>query len=72
MKIWKLLILFLQKSNPDNAFTFRPKRNSNPAAQGLHAVDPQKLPVRFAVDRVGFLGAGKTTNSGSFEVTYTA
>jgi 1-deoxy-D-xylulose-5-phosphate synthase len=32
----------------------------------------QKLPVRFAIDRAGFVGADGPTHAGSFDVTYLA
>ncbi|KAJ4956082.1 hypothetical protein NE237_012865 [Protea cynaroides] len=40
--------------------------------QVIHDVDLQKLPVRFALDRAGLVGADGPTHSGSFDVTYMA
>ncbi|CAA6662116.1 unnamed protein product [Spirodela intermedia] len=40
--------------------------------QVIHDVDLQKLPVRFAMDRAGLVGADGPTHSGSFDVTYMA
>lgn len=42
------------------------------ALQVVHDVDLQKLPVRFALDRAGLVGADGPTHSGSFDVTYMA
>ncbi|MQL95674.1 hypothetical protein Taro_028340 [Colocasia esculenta] len=38
----------------------------------IHDVDLQKLPVRFALDRAGLVGADGPTHSGTFDVTYMA
>ncbi|KAI8561533.1 hypothetical protein RHMOL_Rhmol04G0347600 [Rhododendron molle] len=38
----------------------------------VHDVDLQKLPVRFAMDRAGLVGADGPTHCGSFDVTYMA
>ncbi|PKA64821.1 putative 1-deoxy-D-xylulose-5-phosphate synthase, chloroplastic [Apostasia shenzhenica] len=38
----------------------------------VHDVDLQKLPVRFALDRAGLVGADGPTHCGSFDVTYMA
>lgn len=38
----------------------------------MHDVDLQKLPVRFAMDRAGLVGADGPTHCGSFDVTYMA
>ncbi|KAF8387946.1 hypothetical protein HHK36_026611 [Tetracentron sinense] len=40
--------------------------------QVIHDVDLQKLPVRFAMDRAGLVGADGPTHSGSFDVTFMA
>ncbi|KAJ0979700.1 hypothetical protein J5N97_015174 [Dioscorea zingiberensis] len=40
--------------------------------QVIHDVDLQKLPVRFAMDRAGLVGADGPTHSGTFDVTYMA
>ncbi|RDX77848.1 putative 1-deoxy-D-xylulose-5-phosphate synthase, chloroplastic, partial [Mucuna pruriens] len=40
--------------------------------QVVHDVDLQKLPVRFAMDRAGFVGADGATHCGAFDVTYMA
>ncbi len=40
--------------------------------QVIHDVAVQKLPVRFAIDRAGFVGADGPTHAGSFDVTYLA
>ncbi|ONK63327.1 uncharacterized protein A4U43_C07F13860 [Asparagus officinalis] len=40
--------------------------------QVIHDVDLQNLPVRFAMDRAGLVGADGPTHSGSFDVTYMA
>lgn len=40
--------------------------------QVIHDVDLQKLPVRFALDRAGLVGADGPTHSGAFDVTYMA
>lgn len=38
--------------------------------QVVHDVDLQKLPVRFAMDRAGLVGADGPTHCGAFDVTY--
>ena len=38
--------------------------------QIVHDVAIQKLPVRFAIDRAGVVGADGPTHAGSFDVTY--
>lgn len=38
----------------------------------MHDVDLQKLPVRFAMDRAGLVGADGPTHCGAFDVTYMA
>lgn len=38
--------------------------------QVVHDVAIQKLPVRFAIDRAGFVGADGPTHSGSFDISY--
>eukprot|EP01018_Ginkgo_biloba_P017484 Gb_34070 [translate_table: standard] len=38
--------------------------------QVIHDVDLQKLPVRFAMDRAGLVGADGPTHCGAFDVTY--
>ena len=38
--------------------------------QVMHDVSLQKLPVRFAIDRAGLVGADGATHAGSFDVTY--
>jgi 1-deoxy-D-xylulose-5-phosphate synthase len=40
--------------------------------QVVHDIAVQKLPVRFAIDRAGFVGADGPTHAGSFDVTYLA
>lgn len=40
--------------------------------QVVHDVALQKLPVRFAMDRAGLVGADGATHAGSFDVTYMA
>jgi len=40
--------------------------------QVVHDVAVQKLPVRFAIDRAGLVGADGATHSGSFDITYLA
>ena len=40
--------------------------------QVAHDVDLQKLPVRFAVDRVGLVGAAGPTHCGAFDTTFMA
>src|SRR3546814_19354685 len=40
--------------------------------QVVHDVAIQNLPVRFAIDRAGLLGADGSTHAGSFDVTYLA
>ncbi len=40
--------------------------------QVVHDVAVQKLPVRFAIDRAGLVGADGPTHAGSFDVTYLA
>ncbi|KAK7303177.1 hypothetical protein RJT34_14079 [Clitoria ternatea] len=40
--------------------------------QVVHDVDLQKLPVRFAIDRAGLVGADGPTHCGSFDVTFMA
>ena len=38
--------------------------------QVVHDVAIQKLPVRFAIDRAGLVGADGPTHAGSFDITY--
>jgi 1-deoxy-D-xylulose-5-phosphate synthase len=38
----------------------------------VHDVDLQKLPVRFVIDKAGFVGEDGATHCGSFDVTYMA
>lgn len=38
--------------------------------QVVHDVAIQKLPVRFAIDRAGFVGADGPTHAGSFDLSY--
>ena len=38
--------------------------------QVMHDVSLQKLPVRFAIDRAGLVGADGATHAGSFDVAY--
>jgi len=40
--------------------------------QVVHDVAIQKLPVRFPIDRAGFVGADGATHAGSFDTTYLA
>ncbi|MEO1470353.1 MAG: 1-deoxy-D-xylulose-5-phosphate synthase [Pseudomonadota bacterium] len=40
--------------------------------QVVHDVAIQRLPVRFAVDRAGLVGADGATHAGSFDITYLA
>ena len=40
--------------------------------QVVHDVAIQKLPVRFPIDRAGFVGADGPTHAGSFDTTYLA
>ncbi len=40
--------------------------------QVVHDVALQKLPVRFPIDRAGFVGADGPTHAGSFDTTYLA
>jgi 1-deoxy-D-xylulose-5-phosphate synthase len=40
--------------------------------QVVHDVAIQKLPVRFAIDRAGFVGADGPTHCGAFDTTYLA
>ncbi|XP_030496468.1 probable 1-deoxy-D-xylulose-5-phosphate synthase 2, chloroplastic [Cannabis sativa] len=40
--------------------------------QVAHDVDLQKLPVRFALDRAGMVGADGPTHCGAFDITYMA
>lgn len=40
--------------------------------QVVHDVAIQKLPVRFAIDRAGLVGADGQTHAGSFDITYLA
>ena len=40
--------------------------------QVVHDVAIQKLPVRFAIDRAGYVGADGPTHAGSFDTTYLA
>ncbi|MBX3554206.1 MAG: 1-deoxy-D-xylulose-5-phosphate synthase [Pseudolabrys sp.] len=40
--------------------------------QVVHDVAVQKLPVRFAIDRAGLVGADGATHAGSFDVAYLA
>lgn len=36
----------------------------------VHDVDLQKLPVRFAMDRAGLVGADGPTHCGAFDITF--
>ena len=38
--------------------------------QIVHDVALQKLPVRFAIDRAGLVGADGPTHAGSYDITY--
>jgi len=38
--------------------------------QVVHDVAVQRLPVRFAIDRAGFVGADGPTHAGSFDISY--
>ena len=40
--------------------------------QVVHDVDLQKLPVRFAMDRAGLVGADGPTHCGAFDVAFMA
>ncbi|MFD1612518.1 1-deoxy-D-xylulose-5-phosphate synthase [Sphingomonas tabacisoli] len=40
--------------------------------QVVHDVSLQNLPVRFAIDRAGLVGADGATHAGSFDITYLA
>jgi len=40
--------------------------------QIVHDVSIQQLPVRFPIDRAGFVGADGATHAGSFDVAYLA
>ncbi len=40
--------------------------------QVVHDVAIQNLPVRFPIDRAGFVGADGSTHAGSFDITYLA
>ncbi|GKB93955.1 probable 1-deoxy-D-xylulose-5-phosphate synthase 2, chloroplastic [Tanacetum coccineum] len=40
--------------------------------QVVHDVDLQKLPVRFAMDKAGLVGADEPTHCGAFDITYMA
>ncbi|XP_077215055.1 putative 1-deoxy-D-xylulose-5-phosphate synthase 2, chloroplastic [Tasmannia lanceolata] len=40
--------------------------------QVVHDVDLQKIPVRFAIDRAGLVGADGPTHCGAFDTTYMA
>jgi len=40
--------------------------------QIIHDVSIQQLPVRFAIDRAGLVGADGPTHAGSFDITYLA
>ncbi len=40
--------------------------------QVVHDVAIQKLPVRFPIDRAGFVGADGATHAGAFDITYLA
>ena len=40
--------------------------------QVVHDVALQSLPVRFAIDRAGLVGADGPTHAGSFDITYLA
>ncbi|KAK6130486.1 hypothetical protein DH2020_035779 [Rehmannia glutinosa] len=42
------------------------------AGRVVHDVDLQKLPVRFAMDRAGLVGADGPTHCGAFDVTFMA
>ena len=36
----------------------------------MHDVVLQKLPVRLAIDRAGFVGAAGATHSGSYDIAF--
>lgn len=40
--------------------------------QVVHDVSLQKLPVRFAMDRAGLVGADGPTHCGAFDITFMA
>lgn len=40
--------------------------------QVVHDISIQQLPVRFPIDRAGFVGADGPTHAGSFDITYLA
>ncbi|XP_031277085.1 probable 1-deoxy-D-xylulose-5-phosphate synthase 2, chloroplastic [Pistacia vera] len=44
----------------------------NQLLEVVHDVDLQKLPVRFAMDRAGLVGADGPTHSGAFDTTFMA
>lgn len=46
--------------------------NVNDVLQVVHDVDLQRLPVRFAMDRAGLVGADGPTHCGAFDITYMA
>ncbi|KAK1323876.1 hypothetical protein QJS10_CPA02g00146 [Acorus calamus] len=47
-------------------------RRLREVAKVVHDVDLQKLPVRFALDRAGLVGADGPTHCGAFDITYMA
>ncbi|THU65391.1 hypothetical protein C4D60_Mb05t03140 [Musa balbisiana] len=47
-------------------------RKLREAAKVVHDVDLQKIPVRFALDRAGLVGADGPTHCGAFDIVYMA
>ena len=66
-KIWYSCIFFLLF-----LFLFLIMPMSGDDAQVAHDVDLQKIPVRFAIDRAGLVGADGPTHCGAFDITYMA
>ncbi|EHA8589243.1 Deoxy xylulose synthase 1 [Cocos nucifera] len=63
---------FLRRFPTRQVDAFRRISSLEFAAKVIHDVDLQKLPVRFAMDRAGLVGADGPTHCGSFDVTYMA
>ncbi|KVI03143.1 hypothetical protein Ccrd_018562 [Cynara cardunculus var. scolymus] len=67
---------YFQKKFPDRCFDVGiAEQHAVTFAAGLavvHDVDLQKLPVRFAMDRAGLVGADGPTHCGAFDIAYMA
>ncbi|CAN0856010.1 Probable 1-deoxy-D-xylulose-5-phosphate synthase, chloroplastic [Linum grandiflorum] len=60
------------KKNANFCYNSVSQHKISPCFQVVHDVDLQKLPVRFAMDRAGLVGADGPTHCGAFDVTFMA